>query len=519
MSCYFLDYKVDNWVHHKHRGTYELNKDVILMNRNQNFIILTIKRFFYTFFPFIVLLYIFYEIILNGYVKTSWLKLIIYAVLISLITARHFNYSTKKEEVKDIDDLQDSISWGRWKTLQKGEDELLLKPSFDYPYSILNNEIVLIQFREGTATIKGTSYYVEQLSKEITGKGNKWKRRIGGIITFLIIALVIYTPILFESGKDWDLRIRYHNYKMKNIETVAINDKYINGNTVGNINNYGYAVENDEYIYYIEDNLSIIRTDKEFKDKDILISKSQGTGINRLNIIDDWVFYMSGKSLNRMRLDGTNNKTIYSMSYLLDINTIGEWLFFINFADNHSIYRIDVNGQNLQRFINVEATDIATYGDRLIYSYADNDKVYVASINFEGSNRKTEFIADGEIRHLSKSNGYYYYINENSMLVRNEGKNYELIQEITNQNISSYIMVDDKIYYSAETSDKGHLGVGLYRMELDGSGKILISDTSNVSGFSHVGNWLLYESSDDNRIPSLKRLNLDTGEIYITSRP
>ena len=488
------------------------------MNRNQNFIIITIKRFFYTFLPFIIFLYIFYETILNGYVKVEWLKLIIYAVLISPITARHFKYSTKQEEVEDIDKLQDSISGSRWKTLQREENELLLKPNFDYPYSILNNEMVLIQYREGTATIKGARYYVEQLSKEISGKSNKWKRRIGGIITFLIIALAIYTPILFESGKDWDLRIRYHNHKMKNTKTVTINDKSINGNTVGNTNNYGYAVENDEYIYYIEENLSIIRTDKEFQDKDILISKSQGTGFNRLNIIDDWIFYMSGKSLNRMEIDGTNNKAIYSMSYLLDINTIGEWLFFINFADNYSIYKIDVNGQNLQRFINVEATDIATYGDRLIYSYADNDKVYVASVDFEGNNGKTEFIAEGEVRHLSKSNGYYYHINEDLMLVRNEGENYELTQEITNQKISSYIIIDDKIYYSLRTSDKGHPGDGVYRMELDGSGKILILDTSNVSGFSHVGNWLLYESSDDNGIPSLKRLNLDTGQIYMAPR-
>lgn len=487
------------------------------MDRNQNFIILTIKRFFYSGLHFIIFLYIFYEIILNGYVEVSWVKLIALVVLQSLLIARYFKYSSKKEKIEDIDQLQSSILEGKWKLLQREENELLLKPKFDYPYSILNNEILLIQYTDGTAIIKGTGYYVEQLSKDITGKSNKLKRRIVGIITFLIIGLAIYTPIFLKSGKDWDLRIKIHNYKMRNSQTITINDNSVNGNIVGNTNNYGYAAESNEYIYYI-DGLNIIKADKTFQNKDVLISKSQGTGFNRLNIIDDWVFYTSGKSLNRMAFDGTENKTIYSTSYLLDINTIGKWLFFINFSDNYNIYRIDVNGQNLQRFIDIEATDLATYEDRLIYSYKDNDRVYVESVDLDGNNRKTEFETYGEVRDLSKLNGDYYYIDNDSKLVRNEGDNFESTQTLINQKISSYIIIDDKIYYSLRTSDKGHTGDGLYRMELDGSGSIIVSDISMVSGFSHVGNYLLYESSDDNQFPSLKRMDLDTGKINTSPR-
>lgn len=494
-----------------------MNKDVILMDRNQNFIILTIKRFFYTFLPFIILLYIFYEIILNGYVEFSWLKLIALVMFQSFLMAKYFKYSLKKEKIEDNDRFQDIILKGRWEVLLDKENELLLRPKFDYPYSIFNNERLEIQYTEGTATIKGTGYYVEQLSKEISGKSNKSKRRIEGIITFLIIGLVIYTPIFVQSGKDWDLRIKIHNYRMRNSQTITINDKSVNGNIVGNTNNYGYAAESDEYIYYIE-GLNIIRADKTFQNKDVLISKSQGSGFMRLNIIEDFVFYTSGKSLNRMSFDGKDNKSIYSLSYLLDINTIGEWLFFINFLDNDNIYRIDVNGQNLQRFIDIEATDIATYDDKLIYSYKDEDTVYVESVDFDGNNREVEFETYGEVRDLSKVNGDYYYIDKDSMLVKDKGGNFESVQILINQEISSYIIIDDQIYYSLRKSDKGHTGEGLYRMELDGSGINLISDTSMVSGFSHVGNYLLYESSDDKQFPSLKRMDLNTGEIYTSER-
>lgn len=481
------------------------------MDRKQNIILLAVNRFFYTFLPFIILLYIFYEIIFNkGIEEISWIKLVTFLLFQSLLIAKYFKYSSKQEKVQDIGQLKSSISKGRWELLEDKDNELLLRPKFDYPYSILNKERLIIQYKEGTATIKGTEYYVEQLSKDISGKSNKMTRRIIGIATFLIIVLAIFS----ESGKDWDLRIRIHNYRMRNSQTININDKSVNGNIVGNTNNYGYAVESDEYIYYIE-RLNIIRADKTFQNKDVLISKSQGSGFTRLNIIEDWVFYTSGKSLKRMSFDGTESKTIYSMSYLLDINTIGEWLFFINFLDNDNIYKIDVNGQNLQRFIDIEATDIATYDEKLIYSYKDGDIIYVESVDFDGNNREVEFETYGEVRDLSKVNGDYYYIDKDSILVKNEGGNFESTQILINQEISSYIIIDDQIYYSLRKSDKGHEGEGIYRMELDGSGIILISDTSMVSGFSHVGNYLLYESSsENNQFPSLKRMDLNTGKIY-----
>ena len=64
--------------------------------------------------------------------------------------------------------------------------------------------------------------------------------------------------------------------------------------------------------------------------------------------MDDWIFYSSGKTLSRMRIDGANNETIYKMGYLLDIHVLGNCIYFINPSDKFTVYRMDVNGQNVE---------------------------------------------------------------------------------------------------------------------------------------------------------------------------
>lgn len=209
---------------------------------------------------------------------------------------------------------------------------------------MLSKDKVHVRYSDGIVSIEGPEYYVASLVRDIKGKRNIWKSKITSTVFFILILIILSLPILLETGVIADLRINYHNYQARNVDRIEIQDTNALGNTENNTNNYGYGAEYNDYIFYVEDHLNLVRTTKDFQDKTYLIEKSSGTGISRLNIVDDWIFYSSGKTLSRMRIDGANNETIYKMGYLIDIHVLGDCIYFINPSDKFTVYRMDVNG-------------------------------------------------------------------------------------------------------------------------------------------------------------------------------
>lgn len=481
------------------------------MKKNQSLMMLAAKRLLFFSLPIVLMLYILYEVILGLDMSFSWTIVIIYAVLIGLATIRNYRHKSINEKIEDVDHLEDRIMAGRWKILERGENSLCLKPRFDFPYSQLSKDTVQIQYFDHMAIIEGPWYYVDHLARDIRGKRSIWIRRISDLGLFTLALAIVSVPVLFETGIYRDLKKSYYSYQTRNVEIIEIQDNEAYGNTVENINNYGYGAENEEYIFYVNDHLNLVRTDKDFQDKTYLIKKSGGTGVSRLNVADNWIFYSSGEALNRMRIDGTDNQTIYKMGYLMDTHIKGNRIYFINPSDKFNVYRMDVNGKNLERFLKVQASDIALYDDRLLYSYKEDDKGHVKSVNLDGEDRKVEL--ETIARDLTRWKGYYYYIGEDFKLFRNEiGKNAPA-QLLVDDKVSSYIITDAGIYYSLHSDDVGYPGEGLYRIEPDGSVKTLVSDTKRVEGFAQVGGWILFHSSDSNFSPILKRLNLQSSSI------
>lgn len=481
------------------------------MNKKQNLISLAIKRLTFFSLPMVLLIYILNKLILRIEASFPWTSVIIYASVIGFTTMGNYRHKSMEEEINDFDYLKNLIKEGRWEILEEGENKLSLKPRFDFPYGLLSKETVEIQYWEHKASFEGARYYIENLKKDISGKGSMWTKRIASIAILILTFALISIPIFSEIGIFWDLRQMYHNHQMKNADKIKIEGEEFIGNTVANINNYGFGAENEDYIFYVEGDLNLVRAKKEFQDKTYLIQKSSGSGIGGLNIVDDWIFYSSGQSLNRMRIDGREDQIIYEMGYLSDIHIKDNWIYFINPLDKVNIYRMDVNGQNLERLLKVEASDIAIYDDRLFYSYEVNGQGYVKSISLDGGESKVEL--ETKVYDLIRWQGYYYYIGEDYKLFRNEVGTNNSTELLVDDKVSSYIVTDAGIFYSLHSEDVGYPGEGLYRMELDGSGNTLVLDTKDVNGFTQVGDWLLFHSSDNNLSSNPKRLNLLSGDI------
>jgi hypothetical protein len=264
----------------------------------------------------------------------------------------------------------------------------------------------------------------------------------------------------------------------------------------------------------VEDHLNLVRTTKDFQDKTYLIQKSSGSGINRLNIVEGWIFYNTGKTLSRMRTDGTGQEVIYGLGYLTDIHVLGNWIYFISHSDNRAVYKMDVNGENLEKIIDREVSDLSIYDNRLFYSYGEGTEGFLESSNLEGQDRTTEMGI--QVNDLVRWEGFDYFVgHEDYRLYRVSIGGMETPQVLVDDRVSTYFVTEYGLYYTLHSPDAGYPGEGLYRMELDGTGNRKIADARHVGSLSHVEEWILFESWNDTNNQMVERLDIRTEEITL----
>jgi len=91
--------------------------------------------------------------------------------------------------------------------------------------------------------------------------------------------------------------MRHNNRPASAVEIERPGDT-ISGNRPENTINHGQAVESDEYIFYVEDHLNLVRVSTKFEDKEYLIEEGEGYGLADLNIVEEWLYFTQGEPLN-----------------------------------------------------------------------------------------------------------------------------------------------------------------------------------------------------------------------------
>lgn len=498
-------------------------KEVILLRNIQRTVIPLVRRFVFFFTISLLILSIVLKDIFERHSVPLWLLILVVIPFIIAISVTSLYKQARAEEViGDFKYLKRDIEESRFKVIEHRNDYFLLKPKFDYPYSLFNGDMVEVRYINETAIIEGPKYYVDTLIKDIRGDANKIIKLLSNISVSLLIIAMGILPLIPDSGIDWTFKRWFHNIKMQVLSTdiIEVEDEEMLGNSIGNINNWGYAVEGEDYIFYVDDYINIVRTDKTFSGKlDLIDNRGQGgLAISQLNVIDDWIFYDKGTSLNRMRIDGTNNQTLYNSGYISDINIKGNWIYFINYEDNYNLYKMDLNGQNLTRLSKDKINNFAIYGDRLYFSHfnffePNDEDAYVESMTLDGSERRIELelVADK----LSIHKGYFYYLGFDDKLYRNEMNNGKGPEILVDDLVSTYIITDFGIFYSKEHNDDFYDSKGLYKIEFDGSEGSLVLDEGIFGELTYVGDYLLFNSSISQYSPVFKKLNIISGNLEI----
>ena len=476
-----------------------------------------IRRFTFFFILALLTVYFAYEYIVGESLGNYWPIAILYSAGLAFMVISFYKEESMEEVVGDFDHLRRRIEKSRFSIFEQRNNSFILKPRFDYPYSLFNGDMIYLRHLDDTTTIEGPKYYVEGLVKDIRGDMNIFTRFFSRTSIFIIVFAMGILPFIPSSGPNWDLKQWFHNNKIRSIEVIEIEDEEALGNSLGNINNYGYLAESEDYIFYVHDHMSLIRADKNFENPLDLISQTSGFGISNLNVVEDWIFYSKGDKYKRMRLDGSEEETIYNMTYVYDLHIRGNWIYFINTEDDFRIYKMDINGSNIESFLNISATDIAVYEDRLYFSYPmiseATNKGRIESIGLDGYDKRDEL--DVIARDIIIHDGYFYYINTDDKLSRAQMNKDAREEILTEEKINSFAITDYGVYYTLGYHDQPHIidGNGLYRIDFDGSNGEEVLDYEIFAGLSHVGDYLLFSAHDEYYSPHLKKLDLRTGVL------
>ena len=455
----------------------------------------------------IALLLLVYKNVFN--IAVNWRFALYFLPLFSAASSHHYVPSVIETGIKASEDFtasfKNKLESSLWETVSESEESMVLRPRFDMLYNLIWREHVSVDMSGSRVRLVGAKAYIKRLKALIDGKRTLWERRSVRIAAYIVLTIMLLVPVLLEYGLVKDLKIRIDEYKTRNVAILDLEETGLPGNTEGNLNSYGGAVESEDYFFYIKENLKLCRSDKDFKNEIALIDKRGGTGMNYLNTAGEWIFFTSGKTMNRMKSDGSGQETIYSMGYLLDVHLMDNWIYFISHSDRYRLYKMDINGKNLQAISNKEIGDFSIYDGRIYFSHEKDGQGVLESMDTDGNDvRLVANILPYDL--VKKGDTLYYTDRRDSNLYKyrlGEGGSPE---KLVDRTLSKFIVAGNSIYYSLKSEDVGYPGKGLYRIGLDGGLSEKITGDASIEHPSSIGEWILFHSGEGHGWGTLKRI-------------
>ena len=291
------------------------------------------------------------------------------------------------------------------------------------------------------------------------------------------------------------------------------------GNTIGNIRNYGYAVENNNWIYYLSPNedsteIGIFKIRNNGKDKQQLYMSE--TDIVSLNVYKDHIYFIGSATetyleeddvdnkIYRMKTDGTNLEVLNDNELNNDcyeIYVINNQVYYIGL--NAEICKMDLNGANKKVVADNGTGFLGITKDYIIYNSdaGKETEEYVTYImNIDGTDAKP-IIEGKRLYSVNIEGDYIYYGDADKKIYKTEiGSG---VEEILYDKIEAYnLNINDGYAYYLNYLDpeNSNYTVCLFRVKLDGTTETpeKLKELSTYSSFIDVvGDWVIYMDSSD----------------------
>ena len=348
----------------------------------------------------------------------------------------------------------------------------------------------------------------EIFEKRETHVGGKIVEKVKKFIVPIIVLAIIIVLVIIE----------FATHCFSNL----ISSKAKIGNTVGNITNCGYSVENGNYIYYVApsenmDKVSINKVEKEKSDSEIVFEGDYD--IRSLNISNNKLYFISLSYENLSENDSVNNK-IYSINLdgseatvindnefandFLDMYVVGNKIYYV--GTDYNVYSMDLKGGNRQLEVESHNGFLAISNKYIVYykEKKDNEN-YVTCIKSLNKNDERE-LTNSRVNTPDIYGDYVYYINENTGISRINvnGGEPEVIREGSVYNMNIY---NGNIYYLNYKDEANEdYTVCIFKISVDGGEAVKIKELAYYSSFINVVNGYIY----------LMDMNIEEGKSFIS---
>lgn len=277
------------------------------------------------------------------------------------------------------------------------------------------------------------------------------------------------------------------------------------GNTNDNIINDGLVVQKDDWIYYVRTTYTYISKDSYSQRGKLYKRRVNGQdeielsnyAIGDLNLISNTLYY-NGGNISKIDIDGTSQSVITD-DYPMQINVVGDWIYYLNYNDNSRIYKIKTDGSGKTRVNNDFSMEMSIVDDWIYYcNGSDGDSLY--KIKTDGTEKTKVMELTSSTTAINDGWIYYHDSMDWAKLykVKIDGS---YRTKVSNDNIQHMNIFDGWIYYS-----NGNENNTIYKIKTDGTNKTKLCD-DRVANIEVIGDWIYYENENDNR--NLYRIKID----------
>ncbi|HKL10483.1 MAG TPA: hypothetical protein VJ990_03530, partial [Clostridia bacterium] len=196
----------------------------------------------------IALLLLLYKTVFD--IPVNWRFAVYFLPLFSIASSRHYVPSVIETGIEASEDFtagfKKKLESPLWEIVDENEETMVLRPKFDMLYTRIWREHVSVDMSGGRVRLFGAKAYIKRLKALIDGKRTLWERIGVRIAAYIVLIIMLLVPVLIEYGLVNDFKIRIDEYKTRNVAMLDLEETGLPGNTEGNINSYGGAVESKD---------------------------------------------------------------------------------------------------------------------------------------------------------------------------------------------------------------------------------------------------------------------------------
>lgn len=478
------------------------------MSKVINYIDLALRATLFLFLPVYLLINQTFQFFFNS--SLSIMEGTVFYYLLITITWLYDRY--KKEEryiaLSKKEEIEKQLRNGPWEESDRRGDTLIIRPTFDSPYRFMLNDKVTIRFDKMRIVLTGPLKYIKTFSSSVTKSEEDDKRTLAATIWRIVVVTFISYPFLRESRVMTNINMLRHNAAADSSTTEIITHEGA-GNSAQNINNQGMGVSSDDNFVFAHGSHSIIRTNHDLEHESLLVDTEGHYGAAGLNIAGDWLYYTDTGEIKRIRLDGSDQETLYDIGQAVDLHLVNDRLYFMDYSSNFNIFSMDLNGHDLKRVVDIEAMDLTVYEDELLVSIEDG------GIRFSPDGRESEQMIEEYGSSILRYDDHYYYLDGEYYLTSQSvhSSTPRIRTRVLERPVDRYTISGDTLFYVQDSGVFSNVDRGLFRSDFDGGNKERIHPSGDIYRLTIVGDYLLFELNEDYEEPVLMSYNMKTGEL------